>query len=246
VILLSARAGEEPRIEGLEAGADEYLHKPFSARELVARVESRIELTRLRRRLEADRESVLREEADTRTALSRVGKAVAGELDLDRIMQTVTDAATQLSGARDVPHQSRGARRKIAACRALRYAERPMRGELLFTFLFAGALLVGLGVPLLRGKVPPNGLYGVRIRATFEDRTVWYEANRMMGRDLVLVGAATLFIALVSAGTEPIGELAATLVCVSILTIGALVAAARSILFANRRYRELHGAPPHR
>ena len=38
VILLSARAGEESRVEGLEAGADDYLIKPFSARELVARV----------------------------------------------------------------------------------------------------------------------------------------------------------------------------------------------------------------
>ena len=38
VILLSARAGEESRVEGLEAGADDYLVKPFSARELIARV----------------------------------------------------------------------------------------------------------------------------------------------------------------------------------------------------------------
>ncbi|HVR19383.1 MAG TPA: ATP-binding protein [Polyangiaceae bacterium] len=99
VILLSARAGEEPRIEGLAAGADEYLYKPFSARELVARVESRLELARLQQSLEAARQRVLREEAETLEALNRVGKAVAGELDLDRIMQTVTDSATKLSGA---------------------------------------------------------------------------------------------------------------------------------------------------
>jgi CheY-like chemotaxis protein len=37
VILLSARAGEDARIEGLDAGADDYLTKPFSARELIAR-----------------------------------------------------------------------------------------------------------------------------------------------------------------------------------------------------------------
>ena len=43
VILLSARAGEEARVEGLEAGADDYLVKPFSARELVARVAARLE-----------------------------------------------------------------------------------------------------------------------------------------------------------------------------------------------------------
>jgi DNA-binding response OmpR family regulator len=38
VVLLSARAGEEAKVEGLRAGADDYLVKPFSARELVARV----------------------------------------------------------------------------------------------------------------------------------------------------------------------------------------------------------------
>ena len=53
VIMLSARAGEESRIEGLAAGADDYLIKPFSARELVARVDSQLELSRLRR--DADR-----------------------------------------------------------------------------------------------------------------------------------------------------------------------------------------------
>jgi len=38
VILLSARAGEEARVEGLDKGADDYLVKPFSARELLVRV----------------------------------------------------------------------------------------------------------------------------------------------------------------------------------------------------------------
>jgi PAS domain S-box-containing protein len=49
VILLSARAGEESRLEGLEAGAYDYLIKPFSARELLAQVSSRLELARLHR-----------------------------------------------------------------------------------------------------------------------------------------------------------------------------------------------------
>jgi len=54
VILLSARAGEEARIAGLTVGADDYLTKPFTARELMARVRSRLEITNLRRRAEAE------------------------------------------------------------------------------------------------------------------------------------------------------------------------------------------------
>ena len=50
VIMLSARAGEEARVEGMESGADDYLVKPFSGRELMARVSARIEHTRLRER----------------------------------------------------------------------------------------------------------------------------------------------------------------------------------------------------
>jgi signal transduction histidine kinase len=42
VIMLSARAGDEARIEGLEAGATDYLGKPFAARELLARVETQL------------------------------------------------------------------------------------------------------------------------------------------------------------------------------------------------------------
>ena len=49
LILLSARAGEESRIEGLAAGADDYLAKPFSARELTARIGAHLELARVRR-----------------------------------------------------------------------------------------------------------------------------------------------------------------------------------------------------
>lgn len=56
VILLSARAGEEATLEGLQAGANDYLVKPFSPREVLARVQAQLEITRLRREAELARQ----------------------------------------------------------------------------------------------------------------------------------------------------------------------------------------------
>jgi PAS domain S-box-containing protein len=63
VILLSARAGEDARVEGLVAGADDYIVKPFTSRELLARVGAHLALSRLRREA-AERERELRGEAE--------------------------------------------------------------------------------------------------------------------------------------------------------------------------------------
>ena len=52
VILVSARAGEDDTLTGLHTGADDYLVKPFSARELIARVHARIEIATERKRRE--------------------------------------------------------------------------------------------------------------------------------------------------------------------------------------------------
>lgn len=49
VIMLSARAGEESRIEGMQEGADDYLVKPFSGRELLVRVTAHLQMARMRR-----------------------------------------------------------------------------------------------------------------------------------------------------------------------------------------------------
>jgi PAS domain S-box-containing protein len=63
VILLSARAGEESRVEGLEADADDYLIKPFAGRELLARVAAHVKMSTLRRET-AEREERMRNHAE--------------------------------------------------------------------------------------------------------------------------------------------------------------------------------------
>ena len=50
IILLSARSGQESAIVGLDAGADDYLSKPFAAKELLVRVKTHVELARARQK----------------------------------------------------------------------------------------------------------------------------------------------------------------------------------------------------
>jgi len=86
VIVLSARAGLEATVGGLESGADDYLVKPFAAAELLARVRANLELSRTR--LEA-RSSSVRLEA----ALQSQGHA----LEVLRAVSRLTDAGSNVS-----------------------------------------------------------------------------------------------------------------------------------------------------
>jgi signal transduction histidine kinase/DNA-binding NarL/FixJ family response regulator len=71
VIMISARAGEEARIEGREAGADDYLVKPFSARELVAQVRAQLATARARKAFAREREVLLAGERSARMDAER-------------------------------------------------------------------------------------------------------------------------------------------------------------------------------
>src|SRR5262249_49033721 len=90
------RAGEEASIEGLEAGADDYLTKPFSARELIARVTANLKMAELRRGFEQR----IAEDMRAMTLLQDVGNRClrAGD-DFQECLEFILDAAIELSGA---------------------------------------------------------------------------------------------------------------------------------------------------
>jgi PAS domain S-box-containing protein len=96
IVLLSARAGPEANVEGLEAGADDYLIKPFGAQELLARISSNLKLARLRHEFEqhvaADLEAMRR--------LYEIGNiCVSPDANFDECLAEILDAAITITGA---------------------------------------------------------------------------------------------------------------------------------------------------
>ena len=102
IILLSARAGEESRIEGLEAGADDYLIKPFSARELLARIEATLKLADLRSYAQSLRSQTEIAEANLQNVLSSLRD---GFYTLDRNWN-FTYLNHRLLKMADLPHEA--------------------------------------------------------------------------------------------------------------------------------------------
>jgi hypothetical protein len=73
------------------------------------------------------------------------------------------------------------------------------------SWIITAFLLVGLSIPLVRGQVGRNALYGVRIRESLESDDAWFAINRFGGKRLIvwsiplaMVGFASLFLPLQS------------------------------------------------
>lgn len=65
---------------------------------------------------------------------------------------------------------------------------------LLFLYVGSGALLSALSLPLIFRRIPPNGWYGFRVKATLENPAVWYAVNAYAGRRLLGAGLCTVVV----------------------------------------------------
>jgi signal transduction histidine kinase/DNA-binding response OmpR family regulator len=99
VILLSARAGEKSAVEGLDAGADDYLVKPFTARELLARVRTHVDLARQRRAWESELERRVEERtadlAAENTRRERTERKLEAQLQRSSLLDQITRAIAE-------------------------------------------------------------------------------------------------------------------------------------------------------
>ena len=148
VVMLTALGEETDRVVGLEIGADDYLTKPFSPRELVLRVQS---VLRRARPAEVDR-----------SAEPGGDLYVDGDLRLDTVARTLTRAGTLLPTT---------VREFDLLCHFLRHPGRAFaRGELLaqvWGWSFGDQSTVTVHVRRLREKIEPDPTKPTRIA------TVW-------------------------------------------------------------------------
>ncbi|MBV9505915.1 MAG: response regulator [Acidobacteriia bacterium] len=102
IILISARAGEEARTEGIAAGADDYVTKPFNSRELLARVRTALELHRVRREAQNAINALNAELTAELSAMARLQqlstRLVQGDVLTD-LLGEILEAAIEITNA---------------------------------------------------------------------------------------------------------------------------------------------------
>ena len=63
-------------------------------------------------------------------------------------------------------------------------------------FIGLSLLVIGLSIPLIRGRVKPNAWYGLRVSYSLDNPDIWYPANRYAGKLLLVYGLVLLLVTL--------------------------------------------------
>lgn len=106
--------------------------------------------------------------------------------------------------------------------------------------LMAAVTLFIIGVPLMRRRVPPNPLYGLRLPGTMSDERIWYEVNSRGGRDILVV-AAVLAAAAILTPTIRLPEPLDVFGILLVLGVGGTITVARASRHAERLRRNPAG-----
>jgi uncharacterized membrane protein len=87
--------------------------------------------------------------------------------------------------------------------------------ELLAMFMISGVILVAISIPLIKGRVAPNGLYGFRVRDTLDDPKTWYKTNRYSGKWLLATGLIFIAVCILAYNIPNISLDTYSLVCLA-------------------------------
>jgi SdpI/YhfL family protein len=102
-----------------------------------------------------------------------------------------------------------------------------------------GPILVVLSIPLILRWIPQNRFYGLRIPATYRNKSVWYDVNALHGRHILLLGLLMVTLEFLL----PLSMRTPVLATIGFIGLGAIVAV--DWRTANRWRREREGDSLH-
>jgi hypothetical protein len=105
-----------------------------------------------------------------------------------------------------------------------------------FIHLLVGFTTIALALPLIRGRVPMNRWYGIRVRAAFSSPAAWFDINRYGGDLLCAWGCSILVLALLGALIHPSGWVAYDWVSLGSITAGLARIMWKTIAYCRHRY----------
>lgn len=92
------------------------------------------------------------------------------------------------------------------------------------TIIACAVLLIVVALPLALRKIPRNGIYGYRTRATMADDEIWFDANAHFGRGLIIASMVGAFAGYLIDHFEPFSPTAYLPVSIFVLAVPSLVA----------------------
>ena len=101
-------------------------------------------------------------------------------------------------------------------------------------FIVSGLVLAVVSVPLILGRIPPNGWYGFRVRKTMEHPEIWYPVNKYGGERLLVT---SLLLVLAAVGYTYIPGIDLEVYSYAVLVtwvVGATIAIVSSFRYMNR------------
>jgi len=105
---------------------------------------------------------------------------------------------------------------------------------LLYLYIGGGFLLSALSIPLILGKIPPNGLYGFRVPQTINNPDLWYPVNTYAGWHLLVTGVVSTLVAFILYFLPGITLDAFALACMCVFFMMLGLGLGQSILFLKR------------
>jgi len=105
---------------------------------------------------------------------------------------------------------------------------------LIILFILSGVFFTALGVPMLRGWIPPNSFYGFRTPATITDPALWYPANRYAGRRMIEAGIVLALASTALAFAPGLSEDEYALAVTTVLLAALAVVVVRSLRYLKR------------